>query len=63
MNYVGNNKLLCPKKISNVYVSPRQRAQRTFELLNEASGQHFSQERNRIVNTEEVREWVCLHFS
>ncbi|KAM4061220.1 histidine phosphatase superfamily (branch 1) domain-containing protein [Hirsutella rhossiliensis] len=30
---VGNNRLIVPRKLSHIYVSPRKRAQRTFELL------------------------------
>ncbi|KAH8664577.1 histidine phosphatase superfamily [Xylariales sp. PMI_506] len=31
---VGDDRLIAPKSIANVYVSPRLRARRTFELLN-----------------------------
>ncbi|KAI1203518.1 phosphoglycerate mutase [Nemania serpens] len=31
---VGNDRLIVPKQLSHIYVSPRKRAQRTFELLN-----------------------------
>ncbi|KAL4721888.1 Sedoheptulose 1,7-bisphosphatase [Fusarium chlamydosporum] len=31
---VGPDRLISPKKIAHIYVSPRKRAQRTFELLN-----------------------------
>ncbi|KAF5707255.1 2,3-bisphosphoglycerate-dependent phosphoglycerate mutase [Fusarium globosum] len=31
---VGPDRLIAPKKIAHIYVSPRKRAQRTFELLN-----------------------------
>ncbi|PSR84460.1 phosphoglycerate mutase family protein [Coniella lustricola] len=31
---VGNDRLIVPKRLTHVYVSPRKRAQRTFELLN-----------------------------
>ncbi|EEA22695.1 phosphoglycerate mutase family protein [Talaromyces marneffei ATCC 18224] len=30
---VGNDRLIAPKRLNHVYVSPRKRAQRTFELL------------------------------
>ncbi|KAB5547017.1 phosphoglycerate mutase [Coniochaeta sp. 2T2.1] len=30
---VGNDRLIVPKKLAHIYVSPRKRAQRTFELL------------------------------
>ncbi|KAI0487403.1 phosphoglycerate mutase [Xylaria cf. heliscus] len=31
---VGNDRLIVPKQLVHIYVSPRKRAQRTFELLN-----------------------------
>ncbi|UNI22422.1 Sedoheptulose-bisphosphatase [Purpureocillium takamizusanense] len=31
---VGDDRLIVPKKLVHIYVSPRKRAQRTFELLN-----------------------------
>lgn len=31
---VGHDRLIVPRKLAHIYVSPRQRAQRTFELLN-----------------------------
>ncbi|KAF5021818.1 hypothetical protein F66182_6144 [Fusarium sp. NRRL 66182] len=31
---VGPDRLIAPKKIAHIYVSPRKRAQRTFELIN-----------------------------
>ncbi|KAJ4418548.1 Sedoheptulose 1,7-bisphosphatase [Gnomoniopsis sp. IMI 355080] len=31
---VGNDRLVVPKRLTHIFVSPRKRAQRTFELLN-----------------------------
>ncbi|KAI1823651.1 phosphoglycerate mutase [Xylaria intraflava] len=31
---IGNDRLIVPKQLAHIYVSPRKRAQRTFELLN-----------------------------
>ncbi|KAK0612317.1 histidine phosphatase superfamily [Bombardia bombarda] len=31
---IGKDRLIVPKKLAHIYVSPRKRAQRTFELLN-----------------------------
>ncbi|KAI0805479.1 phosphoglycerate mutase [Xylaria sp. FL0064] len=31
---VGNDRLIVPRQLAHIYVSPRKRAQRTFELLN-----------------------------
>lgn len=55
--YCGKGKLLDPTLISHVFCSPRKRAQRTFELMNEASDTPFEKERNDIQVTEDVAEW------
>ncbi|KAJ9155662.1 Sedoheptulose 1,7-bisphosphatase [Pleurostoma richardsiae] len=66
---VGNDRLIVPKKLAHIYVSPRKRAQRTFELLNlgikgplpwhahgdtELPGLACDA---RIEVTEDIREW------
>ncbi|KAH7158233.1 histidine phosphatase superfamily [Dactylonectria estremocensis] len=66
---VGQDRLIVPKKIAHIYVSPRKRAQRTFELLNlglddplpwkahgetEGDGLHCHA---KIEITEDIREW------
>ncbi|KAI1472317.1 phosphoglycerate mutase-like protein [Daldinia caldariorum] len=67
---VGDDRLIVPKKIAHVYVSPRKRAQRTFELLNlgiagplpwkvhgekPPDGSHSCDARVEV--TEDIREW------
>ncbi|PWY90489.1 phosphoglycerate mutase family protein, partial [Aspergillus sclerotioniger CBS 115572] len=67
---VGNDRLIVPKKLVHVYVSPRARAQRTLELLEIGcrerlpwSGERKSEEEEpirteaRVEVTEAVREW------
>ncbi|KAI5464004.1 phosphoglycerate mutase family protein [Mariannaea sp. PMI_226] len=66
---VGPNRLITPKKIAHIYVSPRKRAQRTFELLNlglddplpwKPHGETEQDKlscRAKIEITEDIREW------
>jgi len=49
---VGDGKLLDPKNICHIFISPRQRAQKTFKLLFGATGTIPTYE-----TTDEVREW------
>ncbi|KAG5718798.1 hypothetical protein E4T56_gene2624 [Termitomyces sp. T112] len=49
---VGDGLIIDPKNLCTVFISPRQRAHRTFHLL---SG-HLPEEPHHIL-TEEVREW------
>ncbi|KAI1339255.1 histidine phosphatase superfamily [Xylariaceae sp. FL0016] len=67
---VGEDRLIVPKQLAHIYVSPRKRAQRTFELLNlgikdplpwqshgaaEPAADHHCSARVEI--TEDIREW------
>ncbi|KAH8705599.1 phosphoglycerate mutase family protein [Talaromyces proteolyticus] len=67
---VGNDRLIAPKRLAHVYVSPRKRAQRTFELLQigckervpwqEASSPESEgqiQTEANIDITDAIREW------
>ncbi|KAI1434844.1 phosphoglycerate mutase [Xylaria sp. CBS 124048] len=69
---IGNDRLIVPKQLAHIYVSPRKRAQRTFELLNLGIKdplpwqQHGEQPTDeppaddccaRIEVTEAIREW------
>ncbi|KAL1847384.1 Sedoheptulose 1,7-bisphosphatase [Diaporthe australafricana] len=66
---VGNDRLIVPNKLTHIFVSPRKRAQRTFELLNlgfkdlpwdahgpagDAPGLACNA---RIEITDDIREW------
>ena len=51
---VGHDRLIVPRNLAHVYVSPRKRAQRTLELLGlEWAGE----KRVEVEVTEDVREW------
>ncbi|CAN8100037.1 unnamed protein product [Discula destructiva] len=66
---VGNDRLIVPKKLTHIFVSPRQRAQRTLELLNlgfhdlpwtahgPAENAPTEACHARIQVTEDIREW------
>ncbi|KAI0130592.1 phosphoglycerate mutase [Xylariales sp. AK1849] len=68
---VGDDRLIVPKQLAHIYVSPRKRAQRTFELLNlgikdplpwQEHGQRPDEMRPddcsaRVEVTEDIREW------
>lgn len=66
---VGNDRLIVPGKLAHVYVSPRKRAQRTFELLGlghshslpwAAHGDKPADQRACAADvevTEDIREW------
>ncbi|KAK3337498.1 histidine phosphatase superfamily [Cercophora scortea] len=66
---IGNDRLIVPRKLVHVYVSPRKRAQRTFELLYLGLDEPLPWEHHgeidgvglpchaKIEVTEDVREW------
>ncbi|KAI0848175.1 phosphoglycerate mutase-like protein [Daldinia vernicosa] len=67
---VGDDRLIVPKQIAHIYVSPRKRAQRTFELLNLGTTNPLPwknhgekpTDANNLCNaqvevTEDIREW------
>ncbi|KAF7595031.1 hypothetical protein BBP40_007632 [Aspergillus hancockii] len=67
---VGNDRLIAPKKLVHVYVSPRTRAQRTLELLELGCRERLPWTENRkpeneepirteakVEITEAIREW------
>ncbi|KAJ5342193.1 hypothetical protein N7541_011317 [Penicillium brevicompactum] len=65
---VGNDRLVVPKKLSHIYVSPRHRAQRTLELLEIGCRERLPWNERRdsaeairteaeVEITEAVREW------
>ncbi|KYK57027.1 phosphoglycerate mutase family protein [Drechmeria coniospora] len=66
---VGDDRLIVPRKLAHVYVSPRKRAQRTFELLNLAHAGELPWKRHGdtpshglecgagVEVTEDIREW------
>lgn len=67
---VGDDRLIVPKQLAHIYVSPRKRAQRTFELLNfgisdplpwKVHGEKLPDPSHicsaRVEVTEDIREW------
>jgi len=66
---VGSDRLIVPKNLAHIYVSPRRRAQRTLELLQlgckeklpwEDQRQHADEEirtNAKVEITEDIREW------
>ncbi|KKY19456.1 putative phosphoglycerate mutase [Diplodia seriata] len=54
---VGAKKLIDPAKLARVYISPRTRAQRTFELLFPAHSQADLHAASRVTTTPALAEW------
>jgi probable phosphoglycerate mutase len=52
---VGRGKLIDPLKLAKVYISPRTRAKRTFDLLFDDAAKERLKEKVEI--TEDIREW------
>jgi broad specificity phosphatase PhoE len=53
---VGSGKLIDPSKVTRVFVSPRKRAQTTFDLLF-GKGDGCIIDSSKITVTEEIAEW------
>lgn len=54
---VGSGKLVDPSKLSHVFVSPRKRAQTTFDLLFDGVGKESLEENGKVSTTQELAEW------
>lgn len=54
---VGSGRLIDPAKLGQVYISPRSRAQKTFELLFDEKGRRALKGENKVETTEELAEW------
>jgi len=57
---VGNDRLIVPRKLAHIYVSPRTRAQRTLQLLMDESEEGrklLEKQGGKVQTTEDVREW------
>jgi broad specificity phosphatase PhoE len=52
---VGQGKLIDPSKLTKVFISPRTRAQRTYDLLFDDAARAALKEKVEI--TEDIREW------
>ncbi|KAI9811637.1 MAG: hypothetical protein M1827_005386 [Pycnora praestabilis] len=54
---VGQGKLINPKKLAHIYISPRARAQLTYRLLFEGVEKGDEVEGEKVTTTEELAEW------
>lgn len=55
---VGSGRLLNPSRLAHIFVSPRRRAQTTFELLFPSPSPGAAEwKRERVTNTEDIAEW------
>lgn len=54
---VGPGRIIDPSKLAKIYLSPRTRAQRTFELLFGSQGAQLRAQESRVITEERVREW------
>lgn len=54
---VGPGKLIDPTRIAHVWVSPRKRAQHTFELLFGSGSDASIVDAERVTLTEDIAEW------
>ena len=52
---VGSGKIIDPSKLARVFISPRTRARRTYELLFDGTMRRVLE--NRVEITEDIREW------
>jgi broad specificity phosphatase PhoE len=54
---LGPSKLIDSSKLAHVYVSPRQRAQKTFDLLFSGIGKDGLVKAEKVTTAEELAEW------
>lgn len=54
---VGAGNLIDPAKLARVFVSPRQRAQQTFDLLFGEKQSKSLTDANKVATTEALAEW------
>lgn len=52
---MGSGKIIDPSRVAHLFISPRTRARRTYELLFDASTQKNLEDKAEI--TEDIREW------
>jgi len=52
---VGPGKLIDPSRIAHLFISPRTRARRTYELLFDGASQKELESKSEV--TEDIREW------
>lgn len=54
---MGANKLIDPRRLAHVYISPRNRAQRTFELAFNEEDKNTLRQEGKVSLTEQLSEW------
>ena len=54
---VGTGKLIDPSKFAHVFVSPRQRAQKTLDLLLGDAQKNILVKAGKVTITENIAEW------
>lgn len=54
---IGPGKLIDPAKLAHVFISPRKRAQVTFDLLFDGAGKDALVDEGKVTTTEELAEW------
>lgn len=54
---IGPGKLIDPIKLAHVFISPRKRAQTTFDLLFDGVGKEALVKDEKVTTTEELAEW------
>ena len=54
---VGSGKLIDPSKLTHIFVSPRQRAQRTLDLLLGDGQKDALLKEGKVTTTEDIAEW------
>lgn len=54
---IGLGKLIDPSKLAHIFISPRVRAQQTFDLLFEENGKDKLVGEGKVTTTDELAEW------
>jgi probable phosphoglycerate mutase len=54
---IGPGKLIDPSKVAHAFISPRKRAQMTFDLLFEGRGKEELRAAGKVTTTEQLAEW------
>jgi len=54
---IGPEKVIGPRKLAHVFISPRKRAQTTFDLLFGGIGEETLLQEKKVTTTEELAEW------
>ncbi|TVY34072.1 Sedoheptulose 1,7-bisphosphatase [Lachnellula occidentalis] len=60
---VGDDRLIVPRKLAHIYVSPRKRAQRTLELLSIGCREKLPWEQQRTHSDAEIRTEACVQIT